>query len=157
MLLIPVREIPSKRKLLGRVRARHAVAEIEARVEPGEEGPLERLHGRDFGEGHAGVGDLHGRLLRLLAGERTSQPVAVERLDDELPAALDAGDLLPLDLEVGVRVVGRERQHVLLDFLDLADEPIARGGDHHVVGRIRGAGGAQDKHERGGKRARPQY
>ena len=145
MLLVPVREVGPERELFRRVGARHAVAEVQAR---------RRTATRTTARSAASPTPAATRTLvsptcttSFFAGSGFNEPVT--RLPSNVSTrncrslSIDA-IVLPLDLEIGIRVVGRERQHVLLDALDLAHQPLARGRDHHVLGRVRDARAAQE-------------
>ena len=145
--LVAVGHVAPQRELLGGVGLREAVAEVEADVETRPEGALERLHHRDVRQLDVGVADRHRRLLQRVGLQRAREALAVEGLDQELAVALDRGDLVPLDLEVGVRVVGLERQHVLFDALDLAHQPVAARRHDDVLGRVCDAAAACEHYQ----------
>ena len=132
--LVAVGEVRPERELFRRVRPRHAVTEVQGRVEPRPERPLERLHRRH-------VGQLHARVRRS-ARPASSSGSGVNEPVTRLPSNVSTRNcrllsieaiLLPLDLEIGIRIVRLERQHVLFDALDLTHQPVAAGSDHHVL------------------------
>ena len=71
VVFIAVGEIGPERELLGRVGARHAVAEVHARVKPRPEVLLDRLHHGHIRQQHARPRDLDGCLRVRVRDERT--------------------------------------------------------------------------------------